>query len=81
VRDNNAGRAALASRTTIGGNGATLLIAGPRWTGASPAGTAAVHVATDRAWIVARLAVDGQSDLASVRDLQDGLKLASDEGR
>ncbi len=65
-------RVALATAATIGRAGTKLRIAGPADATGAPT---SIQPGTARAWIVARFAVDGETDVPAVRALQDGLRL------
>ena len=70
----------VGTRTT--GNGAgQVLVSGPRWQGETPpefrASGRHIRSATDWVWIIGRILVDGQSDVATVNALQDEFAMAS----
>lgn len=53
----------------------TYLLTGPDWAGAVPDGMARLAMPTATAWILGRIQVDGEPDVAAVRALQEQLKL------
>jgi hypothetical protein len=64
----------LGSRTT-GNSGGRFLFAGPSWSGNPPLGVRVVRCPVDDAWLLARLLVNGESDLSSAIALQSGIRL------
>ena len=60
---------------TTGTAGGTFLLAGPGWTGPTPAGMQLLRSPTRLVWLIGRTQTNGASDLPVVHRLQDGLKL------
>jgi hypothetical protein len=60
---------------TLAGKATNLLIAGPDWHGATPAGTSIVRSPTNTALIIGRIQVNGEADLPQVRTLQEQFTL------
>lgn len=69
----------VGSRTTGTGAG-RFLLHGPDWGGEVPAGMHAVPCPTNAVWIIGRLLVDGDADLAVVHALQDAIALKRLDG-
>lgn len=69
--DNFAG---LGTRLTQG-RGGTFWIAGPQWTGAAPAGVTVFRSTTNDVWMLGRIVVDGQEDLAAAKALQQQISI------
>lgn len=72
--------ACLGSRTT-GTRAAEFLLAGPGWTGETPAGTQLIRCPSNDVWLLGRLLVDGEHDLPAVHALQDAIRLEPLERR
>ncbi|MBO9352952.1 DUF1254 domain-containing protein [Bordetella petrii] len=63
---------AYAGRRTTGGDAQRLLVHGPGWQGAVPAGMHVVSAPSDDVWVIGRILVDANpADLAEVHALQD----------
>ncbi len=62
---------------TLGAAGARLLLAGPLWQGATPAGLTLVRAPTQMVWLIGRTQTNGVADYPLVHRLQDGIKLHS----
>ncbi|MEM5311040.1 DUF1254 domain-containing protein [Paraburkholderia sp. JHI869] len=60
----------IGTRTT-GNDAGAFLLHGPGWQGAVPDGMRAVACPTDTVWIIGRILVDGEADLAEAVQLQD----------
>lgn len=71
--DNFAG---LGTRLT-GGKGGTFWVVGPQWTGSAPAGVTVFRSSTNDVWMLGRIVVEGPSDLAAAKALQDQIKIKS----
>jgi hypothetical protein len=61
--------------TRDGGGAQTLLIAGPAFAGAVPAGVRLARMTTNEAWLLVRVLVDGPTDLPAARAAQQGFVL------
>jgi hypothetical protein len=61
-------------RTTGTGEG-LFLVAGPGWTGETPAGMCRIDAPTAHAWIIGRIMVEGPEDVPAVNALQDGFRM------
>lgn len=61
-------------RTTGTGEG-LFLVAGPGWSGATPAGMRRIDAPTAHAWIIGRIMVEGPEDVPAVNALQDGFRM------
>jgi hypothetical protein len=71
----------VGSRAT-GRQGGRFLLAGPGWSGRTPAGIDKVFVApTRRIWIAARFGVRGEADLPGAHRAQDSIRLTGLDGR
>ncbi len=64
--DNFAG----AGTRLTGGEGGVFWIAGPEWSGSAPANVRVIQSSTNDVWMLARLLVDGESDLPAVKAMQ-----------
>ncbi|MFF2556597.1 DUF1254 domain-containing protein [Nocardia sp. NPDC058058] len=53
----------------------TYAITGPGWSGKLPDDVTPLPVPTDTVWLLGRVQVNGQDDLANVKDIQDQMKL------
>jgi hypothetical protein len=60
----------IGTRAT-GSNGGTYLIAGPNWNGQVPQGMTKIWSPTNLAWLINRILVKGQVDVANVNAIQD----------
>lgn len=60
----------IGTRAT-GSNGGTHLIAGPNWNGQVPQGMIRIWSPTNLAWLLSRILVKGQADVANVNAIQD----------
>jgi hypothetical protein len=60
----------IGTRAT-GPNGGTYLIAGPNWNGQVPQGMTKIWSPTNLAWLINRILVKGQADVANVNAIQD----------
>lgn len=60
----------IGTRAT-GSNGGTYLIAGPNWNGQVPQGMTKIWSPTNLAWLINRILVKGQADVANVNAIQD----------
>lgn len=69
--DNFAG---MGTRLTKG-QGGKYWIAGPEWTGTTPAGVTLVRSSTNDVWMLARIVVDGAEDLPAAKALQQQITL------
>lgn len=69
----------IGSRTTGTGAG-QFLLHGPGWHGEVPAGMRAVRCPTDAVWMIGRLLVDDDADLAAAHALQDAVALKRLDG-
>lgn len=69
--DNFAG---LGTRLT-GGKGGTFWVVGPQWTGTAPAGVTVFRSSTNDVWMLGRIVVEGPSDLAAAKAVQDQIKI------
>lgn len=58
-----------------GSSGGEYLIAGPAWKGEASSGIKAITSPTNRVWVIARIQVNGKSDIGNVRAMQEGLFL------
>ncbi len=67
--------------TRTGGNGGTWLIAGPGWKGTPPSGAELVRSATNDAWLLVRVLVNGPDDLAAASTAVAGFRLEPAPGR
>ncbi|MFZ0513544.1 MAG: DUF1254 domain-containing protein [Candidatus Nitrosopolaris sp.] len=54
-----------------GSNGGTYLVAGPDWYGQVPQGMTKIWSPTNLAWLINRILVKGQADVANVNAIQD----------
>lgn len=63
---------AILGTRTLGGEGGTFTLVGPKQPGSGPN---LVRVATPHAWVLARTLVDGEADLAAAHAVQDGIVL------
>lgn len=70
------GNASNISTRTRGGHAGRYLIAPLGWQGSVPAGAELFRVATPYMWILLRVLVDGETDVAAANRLQDGFRLA-----
>lgn len=52
------------------------LITGPGWNGTVPDGLTRLDMPTDTVWIIGRIQVNGQDDVAAVRAIQEKIQLA-----
>jgi hypothetical protein len=68
---------AVLGTRTVGGGGASLQIVGPWQTGAGPN---IVRMATTHGWLLLRLLVDGEADMAAAHALQDRFVLSGPPG-
>ncbi|MCX2180561.1 DUF1254 domain-containing protein [Streptomyces sp. SKN60] len=66
---------AVVGRRTYGSSAGPFLIAGPSWSGPTPAGLTLLKSPTTVNWIIARYATSGPSDFPAVNRLQDGTRL------
>jgi hypothetical protein len=64
----------IGTRAT-GGQGGRFWIVGPTWTGAAPTGVNLIRSDTNDVWMLGRILVDGPSDLAAARALQQQIAL------
>jgi hypothetical protein len=64
----------LGTRATRG-KGGRFLIAGPAWQGSAAEGQTVIRAPTDMVWLLARILVDGQADLANVGHIQSAMRL------
>jgi hypothetical protein len=69
----------IGTRTT-GSEAATFLLHGPDWRGDVPPGVQAMSCLTASVWLIGRILVDGEHDLAAASALQDQFKLAAAPG-
>ncbi|MEU2042978.1 DUF1254 domain-containing protein [Nocardia niwae] len=53
----------------------TYVVTGPGWSGTLPEGLTPLPMPTPTAWLIVRIQVDGETDLAAVRSLQQRLRL------
>lgn len=58
-----------------GGRGGDYLIAGPGWRGTAPPGVRLIRAPTNDGWLLARILVDGEADLAAARAAQRAITL------
>ncbi len=65
------------SNVTVGRAGGAYAFVGPTWRGTLPEDVRRINVATDTVWIVGRIEVKGQDDVANVNALQDQLSLTA----
>jgi hypothetical protein len=56
------------------GEGGRALIVGPTWQGETPTGARLIRSQTDDVWLLARILVEGPSDLAAANAAQDGIR-------
>ncbi|MFC9893016.1 DUF1254 domain-containing protein [Nocardia sp. NPDC127579] len=54
----------------------TYLATGPGWNGTVPDGMTRLEFPTNTVWVIGRVQVDGESDIAAVRAIQEKMKLA-----
>jgi hypothetical protein len=66
--------------TRTGGQGGRYAIVGPNFTGAAPAGTELLRSATNDAWLLIRVLVDGPDDVAAAAKALQGFTITSAEG-
>ncbi len=59
----------------VGPEGGKFALVGPDWNGELPPAIVAVRTPTDLVWILGRILVDGDNDLAAARKLQAGFAL------
>jgi hypothetical protein len=64
----------IGTRAT-GSDGGTYLIAGPNWNGQVPQGMTKIWSPTNLAWLINRILVKGQADVANVNAIQDKIIL------
>ncbi len=64
------------------GQGGRFWMVGPQWTGAAPEGVTLLRSPTNDVWMLCRIVVDGEADLAAARALQEKIKVrvAADRG-
>jgi hypothetical protein len=62
-------------KRTTGTGTQELVIAGPGYDGAAPAGTTLIVAPTPVVWIIGRTQTNGPADYAAVNEFQDGLKI------
>lgn len=67
---------AVLGTRTLGGEGATITLAGPR----SPADPGVLRSPTNWVWALGRTLVDGPDDLAAAHAVQDGLRIIARQG-
>ena len=60
---------------TSGNQGATYLLAGPKWDGQVPKGMTLLKSPTDMVWLIGRTQTNGTADFATVHELQNRLRL------
>jgi hypothetical protein len=65
----------IGSRATGSGSG-TYLIAGPGWTGETPAGAKRIDAPTPLVWVIGRTLVNGEKDMPHVAALQKQYQVA-----
>jgi hypothetical protein len=63
-----------------GGRAVRAFVVGPTWRGRVPAGMRLVRAPTNDVWALGRTLVDGPSDLAAARAVQDGLVITPAPG-
>ncbi|MBC7521369.1 MAG: DUF1254 domain-containing protein [Sandarakinorhabdus sp.] len=66
--------------TRTGGQGGRYAIVGPNFSGAAPAGTELVRSATNDAWLLIRVLVDGPGDVGAAAKALQGFTITSAEG-
>jgi hypothetical protein len=66
--------------TRTGGNGGRYMIVGPGWKGDAPQGAELVRSATNDAWLLVRVLVNGERDLANAAKGLSGFTLSPAEG-
>ncbi|MET8778538.1 DUF1254 domain-containing protein [Nocardia sp. NPDC004654] len=54
----------------------TYLLTGPEWSGEVPSGMTRLTMPTNTVWVIGRVQVDGDADIAAVRAIQEKMKLA-----
>jgi len=59
---------AVLGTRTVGGNGGRYAIVGPNWRGDLPAGVEMVRSQSNDAWLLVRVVVNGEEDLAAAAD-------------
>jgi hypothetical protein len=69
----------IGSRTT-GNEAGTFLLHGPGWSGEVPEGARAVACPTNTVWLIGRILVDGEADLAAAVALQSQLAIEAVPG-
>ncbi|HKR43563.1 MAG TPA: DUF1254 domain-containing protein [Paraburkholderia sp.] len=69
----------IGTRTT-GNEAGAFFLHGPAWSGEVPMGMRAIACPTDSVWLIGRILVDGEADLAAAVHLQDRLELAPAPG-
>ena len=69
--DNFAG---IGTRLTKGQGGAFWVV-GPQWTGTAPAGVTVFRASTNDVWMLGRVVVEGPSDLAAAKAVQDKIRI------
>jgi hypothetical protein len=66
--------------TRTGGNGGRYMIVGPGWRGDAPQGAELVRSATNDAWLLVRVLVNGEKDLENAAKALGGFTLSPAEG-
>ena len=69
--DNFAG---IGTRLT-NGQGGTFWVVGPQWTGTAPTGVTVFRSSTNDVWMLGRVVVEGPSDLAAAKAVQDKIRI------
>ncbi|HVL76389.1 MAG TPA: DUF1254 domain-containing protein [Noviherbaspirillum sp.] len=69
----------IGTRTT-GNDAGRFLLHGPNWNASVPAGVTPLACPTDAVWIIGRVMVNDETDLAAAHAFQDGFSLTREDG-